>query len=70
MDSQKMFDDILLLAKLGMNRRESRFKGGVLSIESVKKRFKLNEKLWPVDFTLEERKDAMFVVEEFMLLAN
>ncbi|KAL4499157.1 hypothetical protein ABPG72_017059 [Tetrahymena utriculariae] len=69
-DSQKMFDDILLLAKLGMNRRESRFKGGVLSIESVKKRFKLNEKLWPVDFTLEERKDAMFVVEEFMLLAN
>ena len=43
---------------------------GVFSIESVKKRFKLDDKLWPVDYVLEERKEANFVVEEFMLLAN
>lgn len=65
-----MFDSILLLTKLGMKRREKRMEAGVLSIESVKKRFKLDDKLWPVDYSLEERKDAMFVVEEFMLLAN
>ena len=65
-----MFDSLMLLCKLGMNRREKRVTDGVFLIDNVKKRFKLDEKLWPIAYTIEERKEANFVVEEFMLLAN
>lgn len=70
MNGEKMFDSVLLLARLGMKRREKRVKNGVFSIEGVKKRFKLDEKFWPISYKSEERKEANFVVEEFMLLAN
>jgi len=53
-----------------MARREQRFNSGVFKVDSVKKRFKLNDKLWPIDYVLEDRKEANFIVEEFMLLAN
>lgn len=69
-DGSKMFESIMTLSRLGMARKKSRMSKGVFSIESVKKRFKLNDKLWPVDYVLEDRKEANFVVEEFMLLAN
>lgn len=53
-----------------MKRRQQRVQKGVFTIESSKKRFKLDEHLWPESYSLEERKEANFVVEEFMLLAN
>lgn len=65
-----MFESIMTLSKIGIARRAKRIEGGVFSIENVKKRFKLDDKLWPVDYVLEDRKDSNFVVEEFMLLAN
>lgn len=65
-----MFSSIMTLSRLGMARREQRFSSGVFKVDSVKKRFKLNDKLWPIDYVLEDRKEANFIVEEFMLLAN
>lgn len=43
---------------------------GSLTIDRPKKRYELDEKFWPLRYELEQRKDAHFVVEEFMLLAN
>jgi exoribonuclease R len=60
----------MTLSRLGMARREQRFNSGVFKVDSVKKKFKLNDKLWPIDYVLEDRKEANFIVEEFMLLAN
>ena len=65
-----MFESVMTLSRLGMARRYNRITNGVFSIESIKKRFKLNDKLWPIDYVLEDRKEANFIVEEFMLLAN
>jgi len=50
--------------------REKRLDQGFLKIESKKLLFKLDEKLMPESYTIEQRYEAMFVVEEFMLLAN
>jgi len=41
-----------------------------LKIEKKKKYFELNEEHYPIGYHFEARKDAHFMVEEFMLLAN
>lgn len=53
-----------------MSRRKKRMADGAFSIESVKKKFTLDEKFHPIGYKIEERFEANFVVEEFMLLAN
>lgn len=65
-----MFDTLKQLCSLGLSRRKVRVSAGVFGVESVKKRFKLDEGHMPVAYTIEERFPANFVVEEFMLLAN
>jgi exoribonuclease R len=69
-DPEKLFDCIRNLSKIGMNRREKRMKTVPFRIEKPKKRFLMDEDGWPVSFTSDIRKDANFVVEEYMLIAN
>lgn len=44
--------------------------GAILLIERDKKTYKLDEKNWPINYAIYERKEAHFMVEEFMILAN
>ncbi|GFY96661.1 ribonuclease II/R family protein [Actinidia rufa] len=50
--------------------KEKRFDDGALCLESSKPVFFFDEDGTPYDSILSERKDAHFLVEEFMLLAN
>ncbi len=43
---------------------------GSVSFDKVKKYYELDEKFWPLRYSLEVRKEANFLVEEYMLLAN
>ncbi|EGR29265.1 rnb family protein, putative, partial [Ichthyophthirius multifiliis] len=70
-NGDEMFEKILLLSKIGMEKRKRRTENGVLTIENSKKRFCLDPNtLFPQSYTIEVRKEANFIVEEFMLLAN
>jgi exoribonuclease R len=59
-----------MLKVLGLNRREQRLNSGALSFEKKKLRFHLDQDFIPISFQVDLRNQAMFVVEEFMLLAN
>ncbi|KRX03593.1 Nucleic acid-binding, OB-fold [Pseudocohnilembus persalinus] len=69
-DPKQLFDCIFQLQTIGMKRREQRTKSVPFKIEKPKKRFQLDEDGWPLSFSPDVRKDANFVVEEFMLIAN
>jgi exoribonuclease R len=60
----------LLLCELGLSRRQKRLKGGSMVIDNNKIQFTLDENSLPTAYSIETRKEANFVVEEFMLLAN
>eukprot|EP01017_Pseudomicrothorax_dubius_P032938 TRINITY_DN4362_c0_g1_i1.p1 TRINITY_DN4362_c0_g1~~TRINITY_DN4362_c0_g1_i1.p1 ORF type:complete len:766 (+),score=219.73 TRINITY_DN4362_c0_g1_i1:205-2502(+) len=60
----------LLLNEIAQKRRKWRLDNGSLTFNRIKKRFKLAEDSYPVDYLFEERKEANFLVEEYMLLAN
>lgn len=63
-------DKLLLLCELGLNRRLKRLKDGSMVIDNNKIQFSLDEESLPIAYSIESRKEANFVVEEFMLLAN
>ncbi|KAK1258250.1 hypothetical protein QJS04_geneDACA012764 [Acorus gramineus] len=58
------------LHELSKVLKENRFQNGALRLESSKLVFSFDESGIPYDSNLHERKDAHFLVEEFMLLAN
>lgn len=58
------------MKELGLNRRKIRIDEGSFMIEKKKKKFYLDSGLNPISYKIEERNDAQFIVEEFMLLAN
>ncbi len=63
-------EEILHLHKLASVLREKRYKNGSINFNSEEVKFKLDEKGKPIETFIKEQKEANFLIEEFMLLAN
>ncbi|HHN48707.1 MAG TPA: ribonuclease R [Bacteroidales bacterium] len=63
-------DELLILNGLAQKLRTERFKGGAINFHSVEVKFKLDENGKPLSTYIEENKEANWLIEEFMLLAN
>ena len=61
---------ILELHKLATILREARYKDGAINFESQEVKFKLDENAKPIGVYIKEDKEANWLIEEFMLLAN
>lgn len=61
---------ILELHKLATILREARYKDGAINFESHEVKFYLDENAKPIGVYIKEQKEANWLVEEFMLLAN
>jgi ribonuclease R len=62
--------ELALLNTFAQKLRKARFKNGALGFESSEVQFKLDDTGKPIGIYTKVRKDAHFLVEEFMLLAN
>ena len=62
--------EILHLWSVAKKLRDERFATGAINFASEEVKFILDEEKHPVDVTVYELKEANFLVEEFMLLAN
>lgn len=58
------------MQKIASKLREKRVKRGSLFFDVPRKVFDLDELKNPTSFKLYERKEAHFLVEEYMILAN
>lgn len=63
-------DEILSLWSLAEQMRKRRFRAGAINFESIEVKFSLDENAKPTGVYLKESKEANWLVEEFMLLAN
>lgn len=63
-------DEILSLWALAEQMRKRRFRAGAINFESIEVKFRLDENAKPTGVYLKESKEANWLVEEFMLLAN
>jgi ribonuclease R len=63
-------EQVLLLHKLATILRKQRFENGALRVEQTEVKFKIDEKGRPVNVFFKESKEANWLIEEFMLLAN
>ena len=61
---------VLVLHKLATILREERYKRGAINFESQEVKFQLDENAKPIGVYIKEQKEANWLVEEFMLLAN
>jgi ribonuclease R len=61
---------ILPLWDLAEIMRKKRFKAGAINFESQEVKFHLDEKAKPIGVYVKESKEANWLIEEFMLLAN
>ncbi|XP_037816907.1 DIS3-like exonuclease 2 [Lucilia sericata] len=62
---------VLLLQQIAQKLKAKRYENGALSINNPKLRFQLDPKTGePIAYEIEGRKEANFLIEEFMLLAN
>ncbi|MBQ1819862.1 MAG: RNB domain-containing ribonuclease, partial [Bacteroidales bacterium] len=61
---------ILQLHKLAQVMRKQRFDNNAISFETEEVKFKLDENGKPIGVYLKEQKEANWLIEEFMLLAN
>ena len=61
---------ILQLHKLAQAMRKQRFDNNAISFETEEVKFKLDENGKPIGVYLKEQKEANWLIEEFMLLAN
>ena len=61
---------ILELHKLATILRNERYKDGAINFESQEVKFKLDENAKPIGVYIKEDKEANWLIEEFMLLAN
>ena len=61
---------ILQLHKLATILREGRYKDGAINFESQEVKFYLDENAKPIGVYIKESKEANWLIEEFMLLAN
>ena len=62
--------EILQLNELVKVLRDKRVKKGAISFDKLEIKFRLNEQNEPIDFSWQESKQAHWLIEEFMLLAN
>ena len=63
-------EEILKLNDLAQILKRKRFEKGAISFESTEVKFKLDENAKPIGVYVKEQKEANFLIEEFMLLAN
>lgn len=63
-------EEILLLDRLAKKLREERFKKGSIAFDKLEVKFHLNEAGDPTGIFFKQMKDANFLIEDFMLLAN
>ena len=61
---------ILELHKLATILRNARYKEGAINFESQEVKFRLDENAKPIGVYIKEQKEANWLIEEFMLLAN
>ena len=61
---------VLELHKLATILRDGRYKEGAINFESQEVKFKLDENAKPIGVYIKEQKEANWLIEEFMLLAN
>ncbi|MBR3725121.1 MAG: ribonuclease R [Bacteroidales bacterium] len=61
---------ILMLHKLATIMREERYREGAINFESQEVKFHLDENAKPIGVYIKESKEANWLIEEFMLLAN
>lgn len=62
--------ELLLLHSMAQIMRTERFKGGAINFNTVEVKFRLDEKGKPLSTYIKENKEANWLIEEFMLLAN
>lgn len=63
-------DELKVLWGLASKLKEARFKKGAINFHSEEVKFKLDEKGKPVDVFVKVQKEANWLIEDFMLLAN
>ena len=63
-------NEILSLWALAEQMRKKRFRAGAINFESMEVKFRLDENAKPIGVYLKETKEANWLIEEFMLLAN
>ncbi len=61
---------VLALHKLATILRDARYKEGAINFESQEVKFQLDENAKPIGVYIKEQKEANWLIEEFMLLAN
>ena len=61
---------VLKLHALASRLREQRYKSGAINFESQEVKFQLDENAKPIGVYIKESKEANWLIEEFMLLAN
>ena len=61
---------ILELHKMATILRNERYKEGAINFESQEVKFRLDENAKPIGVYIKEQKEANWLIEEFMLLAN
>ena len=61
---------VLELHKLATILREARYKDGAINFETQEVKFQLDENAKPIGVYIKEQKEANWLIEEFMLLAN
>lgn len=66
----EMQNEIITLHQLASILRKNRFDNGALRVEQTEVKFRIDEKGKPVDVFFKESKEANWLIEEFMLLAN
>ena len=68
--SQSLEEAILKLHGLASTLRAMRFKTGAINFETQEVKFQLDENAKPIGVYIKESKEANWLIEEFMLLAN
>lgn len=63
-------DELMVLHRLSSRLREDRFKKGAIAFKSQEVKFRLDEKGKPLGVMIKEQKEANWLIEDFMLLAN
>jgi ribonuclease R len=63
-------DELMVLHSLSSKLREERFKKGAIAFKSQEVKFRLDEKGKPLGVMIKEQKEANWLIEDFMLLAN
>lgn len=63
-------NELMTLHALSSKLRDDRFKKGSIAFKSQEVKFKLDEKGKPIGVMIKEQKEANYLIEDFMLLAN